>query len=273
MTREDAGDADPQNSDPQNADPRNDVDPRGGDDPREDTDTPSDTDDRSPAADGGVDARLAGLDAARLDPAVMASEPSGLDTLSTLLDRPSLARVYVYVCYWEPTTVPEVVDALDLSESTAYEYVDRLVDHGLVTRREAGRPRTLRADPVAVVDPVGPVVVTPTVLHAVALAATDEGLARFHDRHGLGTLVATLRGAGLHYAGETTQRSVAADVGVRPTEAMLVVEALAPVLAVGRERDPYFEALFPDVATAMELPDLNDRTTVPATDESADDGA
>ncbi|MEZ3144506.1 hypothetical protein [Halobaculum sp. MBLA0143] len=263
MTGEDAGDADPQN----------DADPRGGNDPRNGADTQSDTDERPPTADGGVDARLAGLDAARLDPAAMASQSSGLDGLSTLLDRPSLARVYVYVCYWEPTTVPETVDALDLSESTAYEYVDRLVDHGLVTRADAGRPRTLRADPVAVVDPVGPVVVTPTVLHAVALAATDEGLARFHDRHGLGTLVATLRGAGLHYAGETTRRSVAADVGVRPTEAMLVIEALAPVLAVGRERDPYFEALFPDVATAMELPDLTDRATVPATDGPVDDGA
>jgi hypothetical protein len=45
---------------------------------------------------------------------------------------------------------------------------------------------------------------------------------------------------------------------------MLVIEALAPVLAVGRDRDPYFEVLFPDVATAMDLPDVDDRPTVPA---------
>ncbi|ERH13288.1 MAG: hypothetical protein J07HB67_02326, partial [halophilic archaeon J07HB67] len=93
------------------------------------------------------------------------------------------------------------------------------------------------------------------------------------DRHGLGTLVATLRGAGLHYAGEATRRSVAADVGVRPTEAMLVIEALAPVLAVGRERDPYFEALFPDIETEMELPNLDDHTTTPTTTQSGNDEA
>lgn len=252
-------------------DPRADSSPQSGSDSRAGEEPHGDSHERPAAADGGLDTHVAELDAARLDPAAMAAEPSGLDTLSTLLDRPSLARVYVYVCYWEPTTVPRVVDALDLSESTAYEYVDRLVDHGLVTRADTGRPRELRADPVAVVDPASPVVVTPTVLHAVALAATDEELARFDDSHGLGTLVATLRGAGLHYAGETTRRSVARDVDVRPTEAMLVIEALAPVLAVGRDRDPYFEVLFPDVATAMDLPDVNDRPTVPATDQPAGD--
>lgn len=228
------------------------------------------TDGHPPATDGGLDARAVEVDEDRLDPATMASESSGLDTLSTLLDRPPLARVYVYVCYWGPTTVPAAVDALDLSESTAYEYVDRLVDHGLITRADAGRPQELRAEPVVVVDPVRPVVVTPTVIHAAARTATDDGLARFRDDHGLGTLVATLRGAGLHYAGETTQRTVAADVGVRPTEAMLAVEALGPVLAVGRERDPYFEVLFPDVATAMEFPDIDERPTVPTTSAGAD---
>lgn len=37
-----------------------------------------------------------------------------------------------------------------------------------------------------------------------------------------------------------------------------------PALAVGREHDPFFEYLFPDVADQMELPDLDESDGVPA---------
>jgi len=92
---------------------------------------------------------------------------------------------------------------LDLSKSTAYEYVDRLVELGL------------------------------------------------------GKLIAALRGAGLHFAGNTTQRMVASDIDVRETEAMMIIYALKPALAVGREHDPFFEYLFPDVHDEMDLPETH----------------
>jgi hypothetical protein len=83
------------------------------------------------------------------------------------------------------------------------------------------------------------------------------------DRYGLGKLIAALRGAGLHVAGRTTQRMVATDIDVRETEAMMIIYALTPALAVGREHDPFFEYLFPDVHDEMDLPDLDDVDDAP----------
>jgi hypothetical protein len=51
---------------------------------------------------------------------------------------------------------------------------------------------------------------------------------------------------------------VASGIDVRETEAMMIIYALTPALAVGREHDPFFEHLFPDVHDEMELPDLDD---------------
>lgn len=198
------------------------------------------------------------LDTETLAPSTLAANAGQIETVVELLTQPALARVYVYVCYWGPVTPPAIVERLDLSKSTAYEYVDRLVDLGLVERDDSTRPQQLTADPVAVVESHAPIVVTPTVLHALALQEVDEDIAYFLDRYGVGKLVAALRAAGLHYAGQTTQRMVASDIDVSESEAMLIVAALEPVLAIGREHDPYFEYLFPDVAAEMDLADLEE---------------
>nr|WP_256397673.1 hypothetical protein [Halohasta litorea] len=63
-----------------------------------------------------------------LRPEFLAENAPGLETLVKLLNQPALARVCVYVCYWGPVSPPEVIADLDLSKSTAYDYVDRLVD-------------------------------------------------------------------------------------------------------------------------------------------------
>jgi len=218
--------------------------------------------------DGGVDALSDdALSPEPLAPERLAENALGFATVVELLNHPALTRVYVYVCYWGPTTPPEVRDDLELSKSTAYEYIDRLVDLGLVTRDESTRPQRLTAEPIAIVDEHAPIVITPTVLHAFALQEIDEDVAYFLDRYGIGKLVAALRGAGLHFAGQTTQRMVADDIGVRDTEAMMIIYALVPVLAVGRDHDPYFEHLFPDVHDQLDLPDLDERDTTPSPPE------
>lgn len=199
-----------------------------------------------------------------LQPDLLAESGPGLETLVQLLNQPALTRVYVYVCYWGPTSPPEVTDDLDLSKSTAYEYIDRLVDLGLVERDDSTRPQQLTAEPVILVEQYVPIIVTPTVLHAFALQEIDEDVQYFVDRHGLGKLVAALRGAGLHYADRMTQRMVAGEIDVRDSEAMMIIYALVPALAVGWNHDPYFEYLFPDVHDQMELPDLDDQETSPA---------
>ena len=205
-----------------------------------------------------------------LEPETLAQNAPQLETVVELLNRPALARVYVYICCWGPVAPPEAIEALDLSKSTTYEYVDRLVDLGLVDRDDSTRPQQLTADPIIIVEQYVPTVITPTVLHALALQEVDEDVEYFMNRYGLGKLIAALRGAGLHFAGNTTQRMVASDIDVRETEAMMIIYALRPALAVGREHDPFFEYLFPDVHDEMELPNLDDVANAP-TDSSAPD--
>ena len=205
-----------------------------------------------------------------LEPETLAENAPRLETVVELLNRPALARVYVYICYWGPVTPPEAMEALDLSKSTTYEYIDRLVDLGLVDRDDSTRPQQLTADPIIIVEQYVPIVITPTVLHALALQEVDEDIEYFVGQYGFGKLIAALRGAGLHFAGKTTQRMVASDIDVREMEAMMIIYALKPALAVGREHDPFFEYLFPDVHDEMELPDLDDVADAP-TDSSAPD--
>lgn len=218
--------------------------------------------------DGGIDALdpppMDVMDEETLKPETLAQNAPRLETVIQLLNHPALARVYVYVCYWGPVTPPEIMEALDLSKSTTYEYVDQLVDLGLVDRDDSTRPQQLTADPIIIVEQYVPIVITPTVLHALALQEVDEDVEYFVDHHGLGKLIAALRGAGLHFAGGTTQRMVASDINVRDTEAMMIINALKPALAVGRDHDPFFEHLFPDVHNEMDLPNLDENDGAPA---------
>ncbi|UPM45006.1 helix-turn-helix domain-containing protein [Halocatena salina] len=213
-------------------------------------------------SDGGIGALdpppIDSIDNTTLDPATLARNAPRLETVIHLLNQPALARVYVFVCYWGPVSPRTVMETLDLSKSTTYEYIDRLVDYGLLERDDSTRPQQLTAEPIIIVEQAVPIVITPTVLHAFARQEIDKDVAYFVDHHGIGTLVAAVRGAGLHAAGRTTQRMVASDIDVRDTEAMMIIYALEPVLTLGRAQDPYFEYLFPDVDDAMDLPELTD---------------
>ena len=139
------------------------------------TDTPAP--DRA-LSDGGIDTLdpppIDVLNKETLEPETLAENASRLETVVELLNRPALARVYVYICYWGPVTPPEAMDALDLSKSTTYEYIDQLVDLSLVDRDDSTRPQQLTADPIIIVEQYVPIVITPTVLHALALQEVDE---------------------------------------------------------------------------------------------------
>jgi len=171
-------------------------------------------------------------------------------TVGRLLDRPELARVYVFVCYYGPVTRPRIVQALDVPKTTVYDHVEALETMDVV-ELVGGRPVEVIAKPVRI-DADG-ITVTPTLLHAVAQRAVDEDIAYFIERHGVGKLAAAVRQAGLHYAGRITQRMAADPLDIPTGEAIRIVLALRPVLAAGTQYDPHFDALFPDLADDIEF--------------------
>ena len=168
-----------------------------------------------------------------------------LATVGRLLDHPELARVYVYTCYYGPVTRPEIKAALDIPKTTVYDHVETLEALGIVSLA-GDRPVEVTADPVRIT--TNDIVVTPTILHAVALQEVDEDVSYFVERHGVGKLAAAVRQAGLHYAGQITQRMAADPLGIPTGEATSIVLALKPVLGVGQEYDPYFDVIFPDIS-------------------------
>ena len=181
-------------------------------------------------------------------PSTEEASPRSLDDLdgllaaTTLLQNPRLAREYVYLCYYGPTTIQELINELEVARATAYDDVEQLERLGVVDRDESTRPHQLTATSFAFVDGHD-VAITPTLIHAVALTEFDDDAAYFYDRHGLGTLTTAVRTAAKYYAGELTQRMAATKLGVQPAEGMAIIYALRPVLEAGREHDPYFEQL------------------------------
>jgi hypothetical protein len=181
-------------------------------------------------------------------PSTEEASPRSLDDLdgllaaTTLLQNARLAREYVYLCYYGPTTIQELIDELGIARATAYDDVERLERLGVVDRDESTRPHQLTATPFAFVDGRD-VAITPTLIHAVALTEFDDDAAYFHDRHGLGALTTAVQAAAKYYTGELTQRMAATEMDVQPAEGIAIIYALRPVLEAGREHDPYFEQL------------------------------
>lgn len=191
----------------------------------------------------------------------------GFVAAATLFQNPRLARVYVYICYYGPTTIQDLIGALDLARATAYDDVERLEALKIITRDESTRPHRLSAEPFAFVDD-DDVTITPTVLHAIATSEIDDDVEYFLNRYGVSRLVSALRVAAAHYAGSLTQRMAADEIDVTPAEGMAIVNALRPVLATGNEHDAFFDRLFPDYADEL---DFDIDVSSPASDQSPDE--
>lgn len=166
------------------------------------------------------------------------------------IDRPELARIYVYVCYYGPATRPQIQSALAIPKTTVYEHVDTLVDLGVIEVADE-RPAEIRAEPVHIIE--DEIAITPTILHAVALQTINDSISDFVTKHGIGKLAAAVRQAGLHYAGRITQRMAADPLEIHTGEAILILDRLRPVIAAGREYDLHFTVIFPDIVNDIEF--------------------
>lgn len=193
----------------------------------------------------------------------------GFVAAATLFQKPRLARVYVFVCYYGPTTMQNLIETLDVARATAYDDVERLEALKIVSRDESTRPHRISAEPFAFVDD-DDVAITPTVLHAIATSEIDDDVEYFLNRYGVSRLARALRVAAAHYAGTFTRRMAADELDVTPAEGMAVVDALRPVLAAGAEYDPFFDHLFPEHADALDF-DLD--VSAPTPERSANEDA
>ncbi|AHG01522.1 hypothetical protein HALLA_03775 (plasmid) [Halostagnicola larsenii XH-48] len=66
-------------------------------------------------------------------------------SVAELLEEPQLAQLYAYITREGEATVQELMDALELAQGTAYTYVNRLVDAGVIESTTDEQPRTYAA--------------------------------------------------------------------------------------------------------------------------------
>jgi hypothetical protein len=155
-------------------------------------------------------------------------------SIADLLEEPQLARLYAHLAREGEATVRELMDDLNLPQGTAYSYVNRLVDAGVLKERNDEQPHSYVAREIDLTvtagDGTGEYTITPALIDAVARRATDDDIDTYIDRHGIAGLAAALTYAVSRERGEVTHRMMADDLDISPLAAEIILQALRPVV-------------------------------------------
>jgi DNA-binding MarR family transcriptional regulator len=153
-------------------------------------------------------------------------------SIADLLEQTQLARVYTHLYREGNATVRELIDALDLSQGTAYTYVNQLADAGVLTPTADTQPQKYAAVEIELtltVDGDREYTISPALIAAVARRATDDTIDSYIERRGIHGLATALTYTAAREQGETTHRLVANDLDLSPLEAEVILQALHPI--------------------------------------------
>ena len=154
-----------------------------------------------------------------------------LQMVADLFDTPTLARLYAHILQQGPITVSEIVDALDIPQGTAYDYVQNLETTGLVKKTRDQRPYEYDAESIALtLSTDGETqTITPALIAAVARRDEDEDIDVYIERYGLDGLAVALEYAYEYVDGTVNHRIAARELDLSPLEAEIILQALEPV--------------------------------------------
>ncbi|AGB15459.1 putative transcriptional regulator [Halovivax ruber XH-70] len=154
-------------------------------------------------------------------------------SVADLLEEPPLARLYAYFAREGEATVQDALTALDLAQGTAYTYVNRLVDAGVVEVADDEQPRHYAAREIDLTVTAADdrtYTITPSLVDAVGRRETDDDIDVYIDRHGVAGLATALSYAVARERGNVTHRLMAQDLDISPLAAELVLQALRPIV-------------------------------------------
>ena len=155
-------------------------------------------------------------------------------SVADLLEEPQLAQLYAYLAREEEATVQELMNELDLAQGTAYTYVNRLVDAGVIEATTDEQPRVYVARDinltVTAADGAREYTITPALIDAIARRTTDDDIDTYIDRHGIAGLATALTYTIDRERGEVTHRLMARDLDISPLAAEIILQALHPVV-------------------------------------------
>ena len=159
-------------------------------------------------------------------------------SVADLLEEPQLAQLYTYIAHEGEATVQDVIEDLGLAQGTAYSYVNRLVDTGVVEVIQTEQPRQYAANEIDLTVTVSKdrqYTITPALIDAVGRRETNDDIDTYIDRHGVAGLATALTYAVARERGEMTHRLMAQDLDISPLAAEIILQALGPVV------DEYYE--------------------------------
>jgi len=155
-------------------------------------------------------------------------------SVADLLEEPQLAQLYAYLAREGEATVQDVMDDLELAQGTAYSYVNRLVDAGVVDITDDEQPRRYAAREIdlTVTTATGDreYTITPALIDAVGRRETDADIDTYIGRHGVAGLATALTYAVARERGEVTHRLMAEDLDISPLAGEMILQALRPVV-------------------------------------------
>lgn len=155
-------------------------------------------------------------------------------SVAELLAEPQLARLYARLAQTGETTVQELLEELDIAQGTAYSYVNRLVEAGVVELTEESQPRRYAARDINLTVKTAAgnreYTITPALVDAVGGRETNEDIDTYIDRHGVAGLATALSYAVAREQGEITHRVMATDLNLSPLAAEIILQALRPVV-------------------------------------------
>ncbi|RRJ30883.1 DUF7437 domain-containing protein [Halocatena pleomorpha] len=166
-------------------------------------------------------------------------EPNAVDRMISVVDllgTPTLARIYTYLARTaEDPTTEEVIDALGIAQTTAYESLNHLTDTGLAEQTTETRPYRYRAIPVdlqVAIDSTEatPYAITPMLIDAIGRSADNENIALYIDRNGIGGLADALIYAIDHTAGRVTTQIMARELDHSVLEAGTILTELRDIV-------------------------------------------
>lgn len=177
-------------------------------------------------------------------------------SIADLLERTELAQIYAYLYREGETPVQELMDTLDLSQGSAYTYVNQLTDAGVITATADTQPQTYEAVEINLTLTTAgkerEYTITPTLIDAIARRATDETIDTYIDRRGIHGLATALTYTVDRERGETTHRLMADDLDLSPLEAEVILQTLRPIIYEHGDIDKQGASLA-DVADAENL--------------------
>lgn len=155
-------------------------------------------------------------------------------SVADLLEDPKLASMYAYLHREGPATVREAMAALDLAQGTAYTYVNRLEEAGVLETVSDEQPREYEALDITLSlstdQDERTYTVTPMLVDAVSRRTENDDVDAYIDRHGIDGLATALTYTVARERGQVTHQLMARDLGISPLEAEVILGALRPVV-------------------------------------------